>query len=154
MVVDAAASPDDSLEVCAFVAQAQPDMPILIIAAQGDSATVEMALGVGITDFANEPIEWELLALRVSTMIRMTPSVSSTTALSGTGVSVSTKQPAAVRFVVIARRDSPPNRQVTSVRSGGLCARRRSRTVPPDLLRSLMTTPRRGDDAARPPAGT
>ena len=72
VVVDAAASPDDSLEVCAFTAQAQPDTPILIVAAQGDSATVEMALDVGITDFANEPIEWELLAFRVSTMIRLT----------------------------------------------------------------------------------
>ncbi len=72
MVVDAAASPDDWLEVCAFTAQKQPDTPILIVAAQGDSATVEMALGVGITDFTNEPIEWELLALRVSTMIRVT----------------------------------------------------------------------------------
>jgi EAL domain-containing protein (putative c-di-GMP-specific phosphodiesterase class I) len=44
----------------------------LIIAAQGDSATVEMALGIGIRDFVNEPIEWELLAFRVSTMIRVT----------------------------------------------------------------------------------
>jgi len=72
VVVDAVASPDDSLEVCAHTAQAQPDTPILIIAAQGDSAVVKMALGVGITDFANEPLEWELLALRVSTMIRVT----------------------------------------------------------------------------------
>ncbi len=61
VVVDAVASPGDSLEVCASTAQAQPDTPILIVAAQGDSATVKMALGVGITDFANEPIERNLL---------------------------------------------------------------------------------------------
>ena len=72
VVVDAAVSPDNALEVCALTAQVQPDTPILIVAAQGDSAMVKMALGVGITDFANEPIEWELLALRVSTMIRVT----------------------------------------------------------------------------------
>ncbi|MCH7643793.1 MAG: EAL domain-containing protein [Myxococcales bacterium] len=72
VVVDAAVSLDDSLEVCALTAQAQPDTPILIVAAQGDFATVEMAIGIGITDFVNEPIEWELLALRVSTMIRVT----------------------------------------------------------------------------------
>jgi diguanylate cyclase (GGDEF)-like protein len=72
LVVDAAASPDDSLEVCVFAAQVQPDTPILVIAAEGDSAMVEMALDVGITDFINEPLEWELLALRVSTMIRVT----------------------------------------------------------------------------------
>jgi EAL domain-containing protein (putative c-di-GMP-specific phosphodiesterase class I) len=31
-----------------------------------------MAIGIGIRDFVNEPIEWELLAFRVSTMIRVT----------------------------------------------------------------------------------
>jgi len=72
VVVDAVGSPDDLLEVCALTAQTQADTPVLIIAAQGDSATVEMALGAGLTEFANEPIEWELLALRVSTMIRVT----------------------------------------------------------------------------------
>jgi len=39
VVVDAVVSSDDALEVCTLTAQAQPDTPILIVAAQGDSAS-------------------------------------------------------------------------------------------------------------------
>ena len=83
------------------------------------------------------PLSMSVAGSRSSERCRMR----STAARSGTGVPVSTKQPVAERFVVIAKRDTPSNRQVTSARSGALGIRLRTGTISPDLLRSLMAPP-------------
>jgi diguanylate cyclase (GGDEF)-like protein len=65
VVVDAAGSPAEAIGICAAIRSARPDVSVLLIAVRGDAETVEQALELGISQFAEEPMTLEVLALRI-----------------------------------------------------------------------------------------
>ena len=65
VVVDAAGSPLEAIAVCAAIRSDSTDVPVLLIVAPADSETVERAVELGISHFAEEPITPQVLALRV-----------------------------------------------------------------------------------------
>jgi diguanylate cyclase (GGDEF)-like protein len=73
VIVDATAAPREALAVCASLQEKQPDpdLPVLLLAAEGDLATIEHAFEAGVADFVSEPAPWDLVALRVQRMIRV-----------------------------------------------------------------------------------
>jgi len=73
VIVDAAVSEKGALEVCFSLERHQgrkTRTPVFLIAAPGDVATVERAIKLGVTDFAEDSSSAKLLALRVEAMIR------------------------------------------------------------------------------------
>jgi diguanylate cyclase (GGDEF)-like protein len=74
VVIDAAVSPREALKVCSDIQQHQGGearTPILLIAAPADAGAVRRAVNLGISDFAEEPVSGELLAIRIETMVRV-----------------------------------------------------------------------------------
>jgi len=72
LIVDAAISKKEALKACALAQEhqgAEPWTPVLLIAAPDDVATVERAVRLGISDFAEESVSRKLLALRVEAMV-------------------------------------------------------------------------------------
>ncbi len=65
VVLDAAGSPTEAIEICAALRPGSPDVSILMIVAAGDSETVEQGLELGVSDFAEDPVTPKVLALRV-----------------------------------------------------------------------------------------
>ena len=70
VVVDTVGSPPDAIGICAAIRLGSPDVPVLLIVAPGDSETVEQAVELGISHFAEEPITPKVLALRVGALLR------------------------------------------------------------------------------------
>ena len=74
VVIDAAVSRREALKVCFDIQQHQGGKartPTLLIAAPADTDAVRRAFNLGISDFAEEPVSGELLAIRIQTMIRV-----------------------------------------------------------------------------------
>jgi diguanylate cyclase (GGDEF)-like protein len=74
VVIDAAVSQRDALKVCSEIQRHQGGearTPILLIAAPADASTVRRAVSLGISDFAEEPVSGELLAIRIESMVRV-----------------------------------------------------------------------------------
>jgi diguanylate cyclase (GGDEF)-like protein len=73
VIVDGAVAKEEALETCAAIQRhqgAEPRAPVFLIAAPADVATVERAVGLGISDFEEDSVSEELLALRVEAMVR------------------------------------------------------------------------------------
>ena len=65
VIVDASASKKGALEACAGVQKQRgvPRIPVFLIAAPADVATIQRAIQLGVLDFAEESDSEELLAL-------------------------------------------------------------------------------------------
>ena len=72
VIVDAAVSKKEALEVCAAIQQqsGKPGTPVFLIAAPADVDTIKRAIQLGVSDFAEVSDSGELLALRVEAMVR------------------------------------------------------------------------------------
>jgi len=74
VVIDAVVSRRKALKVCLDIQQHQggkAGTPILLIAAPADTDAVRRAFNLGVSDFAEEPVSGELLAIRIQTMVRV-----------------------------------------------------------------------------------
>jgi len=74
VVIDATVSPRKALKVCSDIQRHRgggAKTPILLIAAPADASSVRRAVNIGISDFAEEPVSGELLAIRIQTMVRV-----------------------------------------------------------------------------------
>jgi diguanylate cyclase (GGDEF)-like protein len=74
VIIDAVGSRREALKVCSNIQQHQSGearTPILLIAAPADTDAVRRAFNLGISDFAEEPVSGELLAIRTQTMVRV-----------------------------------------------------------------------------------
>jgi diguanylate cyclase (GGDEF)-like protein len=71
-VVDAARSTADALEICGkLLGSTERAIPVLVLLAPGDTATLLRGRTLGIRDFAEDPSSSEVLALRVQAMLEV-----------------------------------------------------------------------------------